>query len=118
MYYILGLVILFIGLNSGLSKSYSTEPSDSVRNIVHTIDFINNSANRKICYMDCMSDTRSRDSHFKSNKDMINNICTQENQSMSLSQLRQYLRSRGTEDILERQQIQFDTFVDNLYFFL
>ena len=112
MRYILGLIIL---LSTGLgSTPYTFASPNLVEEFVDTIHFINNPTNCSCC-TNCK---KSIDNYFKSNKDMVENICNEENQNMNLSQLKQYLQSRGAEKILEEQNIEFDTFVNNLYFFL
>lgn len=107
--------MVLMGLGSGVSKSSQTVPSevqiDLAQDFLNAIHFVSHPA-EYVCRMGGM------DNHFKSNRDMVNDICTKENQNMSLSRLKQYLQFKGAKSILEKQHIPFDTFVENLHFFL
>ena len=92
--------MLFIGLSSGPSKS-----NPSVLNEVQLI----------IAEIPSKLVNQYTSEPFL--KDIMDNICNQETQSMNLSQLKQHLKLRGVESILAEQNIEFDTFVENLHFF-
>jgi|GEM_PF-2844036 len=53
---------------------------------------------------------------FKSNDDLIESICF-DSQDLSYSELKELLKRRGAKEILERQEISFDDFLDSFNFF-